>query len=156
MRKARWLTRRRVRKSAVNSFAVLAAAGTAAALVTVGTVAPPAASAGVARQAAPPVPVLDWHSCQGAFQCATATVPLDYRRPDGATISIAVIRHLATDSKGRLGSLFFNSGGPAEQIGPFLDSYPAIPAELRARFDIVSFDPRGFDPSSAISCFPSL
>ena len=106
MRKARWLTRRRVRKSAVNSFAVLAAAGTAAALVTVGTVAPPAASAGVARQAAPPVPVLDWHSCQGAFQCATATVPLDYRRPDGATISIAVIRHLATDSKVRPKTLF--------------------------------------------------
>jgi pimeloyl-ACP methyl ester carboxylesterase len=153
MRKIRWLTKRRVAKNAVHSFAVLAAAGTAAALVAV---APSAASAGVARPAAPPVPALAWHACQGAFQCAIAQVPLDYRQPGGRMISIAVIRHRATDPARRLGSLFFNSGGPAEQIGPFLDSYPAIPAELRARFDIVSFDPRGFDPSSAISCFPSL
>jgi pimeloyl-ACP methyl ester carboxylesterase len=83
-------------------------------------------------------------------------VPLDYRQPRGAAISIAVIRHLATDPAHRLGSLFFNSGGPAEQIGPFLDSYPQIPAALRARYDVISFDPRGFGFSSAIRCFPTL
>jgi hypothetical protein len=43
---------------------------------------------------APPVPVLNWGPCHGGFQCATARVPLDYRHPDGAKISIAVIRHL--------------------------------------------------------------
>ena len=99
--------------------------------------------------------VLRWHSCQGAFQCATARVPLDYRQPLSQAISLAVIRHRATDPAHRLGSLFFNSGGPTEQIEPFLASYPQIPAELRARFDIVSFDPRGFGFSTAINCFPS-
>jgi pimeloyl-ACP methyl ester carboxylesterase len=100
--------------------------------------------------------VLHWHSCDDTFQCATAQVPLDYQQPNGPTISISVIRHLAADPARRLGSLFFNSGGPAEQIEPFLASYPQIPAELRARFDIVSFDPRGFGFSTPVSCFPTL
>jgi pimeloyl-ACP methyl ester carboxylesterase len=115
-----------------------------------------AAPAKAGQSAAPPVPVLRWHACDRGFQCATARVPLDYRHPLGATISLAVIRHPATDPARRLGSLFFNSGGPAEQIQPFLASYPQIPAEVRARFDIVSFDPRGFGPSTAITCFPTL
>jgi pimeloyl-ACP methyl ester carboxylesterase len=103
----------------------------------------------------PPVPVLDWHSCDGGFQCATARVPLDYRQPHGATISIAVIRHLATDPAERVGSLFFNGGGPSEQIASFPDAYPQFPAALRERFDIITFDPRGFGYSTAVRCFPS-
>jgi pimeloyl-ACP methyl ester carboxylesterase len=128
----------------------------AAGAVIAATAAPVTALAGVARPATPPVPVLRWHRCDGAFQCASARVPLDYQQPLGQTISIAVIRHQATDPAHRLGTLFFNSGGPAEQIGPFLASYPQIPAGLRARFDVVSFDPRGFGFSTAIRCFPTL
>jgi hypothetical protein len=41
-------------------------------------------------------PVLRWHRCEGGFFCATLRVPLDYRRPDGRLISIAVIEHRAT------------------------------------------------------------
>jgi len=52
------------------------------------------ASAGTA--AAPRVPRLSWAPCDDGFQCATARVPLDYRHPDAATVSIAVVRHLAT------------------------------------------------------------
>ena len=37
--------------------------------------------------------VLRWHPCQGRFFCATLHVPLDYRRPGGRVISIAVIEH---------------------------------------------------------------
>jgi pimeloyl-ACP methyl ester carboxylesterase len=103
--------------------------------------------------AAPPVPVLDWAPCHGGFQCATARVPLDYRHPDGAKISIAVIRHLATDPAHRLGSLFENGGGPGAQIDGLVASYPAIPAALRASYDIITFDPRGFGASAPIQCF---
>lgn len=121
-----------------------------------GAVIPMTFLAPVSQAAGPPVPELRWQACDSGFQCATARVPLDYQHPNGATISIAVIRHLATDQARRLGSLFFNSGGPAEQIEPFLASYPEIPAELRARYDLVSFDPRGFGFSTAINCFPTL
>jgi pimeloyl-ACP methyl ester carboxylesterase len=34
--------------------------------------------------------------------------------------------------------------------------YPTVPAALRARYDIVTFDPRGFGHSTAIRCFSSV
>jgi pimeloyl-ACP methyl ester carboxylesterase len=142
---------KRNRSKLTAAFAVaLSVAGLAA-----GAVVPVTSPAAAAQTAGPLVPVLRWHACDSGFQCATARVPLDYQHPNGATISIAVIRHLATDPARRLGSLFFNSGGPAEQIEPFLASYQEIPAPLRARYDIVSFDPRGFGSSTPISCFPT-
>jgi pimeloyl-ACP methyl ester carboxylesterase len=102
---------------------------------------------------APPVPVLDWGPCHGGFQCATARVPLDYQHPDGSKISIAVIRHLATDPAHRLGSLFINGGGPGPQDDGLVSSYSAVPAGLRASYDIITFDPRGFGASTPIQCF---
>jgi pimeloyl-ACP methyl ester carboxylesterase len=106
---------------------------------------------------APPVPVLNWASCDGGFQCATARIPLDYRHPNASQqISIAVIRHLATDPAQRLGSLFVNGGGPSAQIDALVSSYQAIPAAIRARYDIIDFDPRGFGASTAVQCFPDL
>jgi len=70
----------------------------------------PAAGAETHPQgAAAAIPVLRWHSCDDGFQCATARVPLDYDHPRGAMISIAVIRHLATDRTHRAGTLFFNT-----------------------------------------------
>jgi pimeloyl-ACP methyl ester carboxylesterase len=71
------------------------------------------------------------------------------------TISIALVRHLATDPARRIGSLFVNGGGPSEQIPGFLAEYPALPAEIREHFDVISFDPRGFGESTAVRCFPS-
>ena len=140
----------------------VAATGVLAALapVTMGTasaapVSRSAHSAAATVTAAPRVPVLTWKACDGGFQCATARVPLDYRHPDGAKISIAVVRHLATDPARRLGSLFVNGGGPSEQIPSFLASYPQLPTVLRQRFDIISFDPRGLGESTAVRCFPT-
>ena len=127
------------------------------ALITSLLAGPAAQAAPVPRHAAgaPPVPVLRWRPCDGGFQCATARVPLDYRQPSGATIRLAVVRHLATDPAHRIGSLFFNGGGPNEQIVGFPGAYHTFPAALRARFDIIAFDPRGFGYSTAIRCFPS-
>jgi pimeloyl-ACP methyl ester carboxylesterase len=111
--------------------------------------------------AEPPVPVLDWRPCadpgQHGFDCATAQVPRDYGDPQGATIDLAAIRHPATDPANRLGTLFFNPGGPG---GAGTESLPAwlelFPAELRARFDLLSWDPRGVGASTAVQCFATL
>nr|WP_294505781.1 alpha/beta hydrolase [uncultured Rhodopila sp.] len=113
------------------------------------------ASAGTS--AAPPA--LQWQACQDAagFDCATAHPPLDYADPDGKKIDLAVIRHAATDQANRIGTLFFNPGGPGgsgtEDLPQFLDLFPAA---VRARFDIVSWDPRGVGQSTAMQCFPTL
>jgi pimeloyl-ACP methyl ester carboxylesterase len=159
----RWPAKRRNARntrSAKNTRYAVAGSAAAAVLVAAAAVVTPTAAAVTPAASpvpdSPPAPVLRWHACQGSFQCTTARVPLDYRHPHGKTITIAVIRHRATDPAHRLGSLFFNSGGPFQQIRPFLASYQQIPATLRARYDIISFDPRGFGFSTRIRCFPTL
>jgi len=135
---------------------VAGAVAAAAALTTLVAGTAPAAAGRAGHRAA--VPVLDWQPCAGAsdFQCANAQVPLDYDQPSGDTITIAVIRHLATDPAHRVGSLFFNPGGPGGSGTlnlPFY--YPRFAAQLRSDFDIVSFDPRGIQASTSVRCLPS-
>lgn len=119
--------------------------------VALGSVTAPVAAA------APAVPDLNWQPCDGDFFCATATVPLDYSHPDGATIPIAVIKHPATDPAHRIGSVFFNPGGPGGSGVSIMPAvYSQFPATLRARFDIVSFDPRGIGASDVVQCFDTI
>jgi pimeloyl-ACP methyl ester carboxylesterase len=106
--------------------------------------------------AALPVPKLAWHACQRGFQCAIARVPLDYTHPRGRTIHLAVIRHRATDPAHRIGTLFFNPGGPGGSGVAALPGFLSLlPAAMRARFDIASWDPRGVGASTAVECFAS-
>jgi pimeloyl-ACP methyl ester carboxylesterase len=116
-----------------------------------GLVSAPAAGAPAPE---PGVPQLDWRPCAGDFFCATAVVPLDYANPAGDTIRLAMIKRPATDPAHRIGSLFFNPGGPGESgVERLPTRYQLFPAALRARFDIVSFDPRGIGRSAALRCF---
>jgi pimeloyl-ACP methyl ester carboxylesterase len=112
---------------------------------------PSAASAGVR------VPTLDWAPCpdQARFDCATARVPLDYRDPGGSRIRLAVIRHRATKPSRRIGTAFFNPGGPAAAKPLFGTVVKGLLAPVRERFDVISWDPRGLGDSSAVKCFAS-
>jgi pimeloyl-ACP methyl ester carboxylesterase len=125
-----------------------------------GLVAAPAAAAVPAAVPAvpvPAVPTLDWQPCDSGFFCATATVPLDYAHPTGATIHLAVIKHPATDPAHRIGSVFFNPGGPgAPGVATLPLLYGQFPAAVRARFDVVSFDPRGIGQSTELQCFDTI
>lgn len=111
---------------------------------------------------APPVPVLSWGPCDGAdpedpgdgFECATAQVPLDYRRPSGRTIPLAVTRRLAADPARRTGVLLLHPGGPGNSGVNFArSSYDALPASLRDAFDIVGYDMRGVARSGQVECW---
>ncbi|WP_244211293.1 alpha/beta hydrolase [Amycolatopsis kentuckyensis] len=80
-------------------------------------------------------------------------MPLSYREPEGATVTLPVIRLPAGDPGRRLGSLFFDFGGPGtDGVGELTRFAARYPPELRARFDLVSFDPRGIGGSAPISC----
>jgi len=94
-----------------------------------------------------------WRGCGGKLQCATLTVPVDYTQPDGEQVDIAVARVRASDPERRLGSLVFNFGGPGDAGTGTLAGYAEqIPAAVRARYDVVSFDPRGTGRSRPVEC----
>ena len=81
-------------------------------------------------------------------------MPLDYDRPRGEQISIALTRMPATDPARRIGSLVVNPGGPGLSGVAFVQAnFRDLPAELRARFDIVGFDSRGLAGSTALRCY---
>ncbi|GAA3431192.1 alpha/beta hydrolase [Kutzneria kofuensis] len=104
-----------------------------------------------------PTPTLTWADCSGGFQCATAGVPLDYNAPYGRKIDLALIKLPATDPAHRIGTLFVNFGGPGPSGVDRLRQRATWPwlfsDELRARFDLVSWDPRAVSHSTAVRCF---
>jgi pimeloyl-ACP methyl ester carboxylesterase len=121
---------------------------------------PLASASAASRPAGPPsagprVPVLHWRACDHGFQCATARVPLDYRHPRGKLIDIAVLMHRASKATRRPQTLFIDGGGPSAQIPGFIADFPAITPDLRQRFNLVTFDPRGFGFSTSLRCFRS-
>jgi len=103
------------------------------------------------------VPVLAWKPCDNGFQCATARVPLNYKDPRGAQLSIAVISHRATGPGSSLSWLFFNGGGPNPQVDSLVQAYDngGLPAPWRERYNIITFDPRGMGYSTQLRCFPT-
>jgi pimeloyl-ACP methyl ester carboxylesterase len=93
---------------------------------------------------------LDWSGCSGG-QCAKLTVPVDYAKPDGDTIELALFKAPAKGD--RLGSLVVNPGGPG---GSGVDYARAadfiVGRSVRRAYDIVGFDPRGVQRSAPIDC----
>ena len=102
--------------------------------------------------AAEPGTLSAFTSCGGGFTCGTLTVPLDPAMPQLGTVALALTRHRATSDR-RIGSLLVNPGGPGASAVDFLhDAYTAIPAAVRARFDLVAFDPRGVGRTAPVRC----
>ncbi|MFK4069367.1 alpha/beta hydrolase [Streptomyces sp. NPDC029674] len=98
---------------------------------------------------------LTWKTC-GELRCARLTVPRDYAHPEnGGTFVLPVVKAVAGDPERRIGSLVYNPGGPgASGVSDMKsDGSDAFGAGVRARFDIVSFDPRGVGGSDpAVQC----
>ena len=123
---------------------------------------PPAVAAQAAASrtvaSAPTVPQLRWADCGDGFQCATAQVPLDYDQPRGSQISLSLIRLPAGDPLHRIGSLFLNPGGPGGSGVSFvrIAGKALFSDEVRARFDLVGFDPRGIIGSTPLRCFDTF
>ncbi len=86
-------------------------------------------------------------------QCARLTVPLDYAKPAGDTITLGLLRRKATGE--RIGALVVNPGGPGASgmVAAAGLAKPAAGTGLGKRFDLVGFDPRGIGASQpAIHC----
>ncbi len=88
---------------------------------------------------------------EAGARCAGVTVPLDYARPDGRTITIAISRLAASDPAHRIGTMILNGGGP----GPAIDMPPymrGIMKQAGPRYDLVGMDPRSLGRSAPVDC----
>ncbi len=80
-------------------------------------------------------------------QCGKVAVPIDYDDAEGEddasnVATLALIRFPATGDK--IGSLVINPGGPGESgIEAAINLVGSVPEQIRQRFDLVGFDPRG-------------
>ncbi|MEU0648868.1 alpha/beta hydrolase [Streptomyces umbrinus] len=105
---------------------------------------------------------LDWEGCKATatgpapgddWRCATLKVPLDWSKPTGETIGIALIRSESSGSSDeRIGSLLFNFGGPGGSGVDYLPPYGPTFAALHKKYDLVSWDPRGVAASEGVRC----
>jgi pimeloyl-ACP methyl ester carboxylesterase len=137
-------------------------------LVFAATVAMTVVGMGSASWAGPAAPAnagtahIDWGTCTNAglvragAQCGFLSVPLDYSRPHGTKIQLAVsrIKHKTPDSQYQ-GIMLTNPGGPGgsgltlSRLGEF------VPNNAGDSYDWIGFDPRGVGSSKpALSCLP--
>jgi pimeloyl-ACP methyl ester carboxylesterase len=82
----------------------------------------------------------------GGFECARIIVPMDRRHPAAGTFSLPLARHRSTGTpEERIGSLVFNPGGPGASGFDYVPRVYSLflPDEIKRRFDLVSWDPRG-------------
>ncbi|MFF8872565.1 alpha/beta hydrolase [Streptomyces massasporeus] len=100
-----------------------------------------------------------WKKCgtddTPTLQCGSVKVPLDYAKPRGKQITLALSRVPHTASKSQ-GPLLVNPGGPGGSglsLAEFVAS--SLPKSVAAQYDVIGFDPRGVGKSQpALDCKP--
>lgn len=138
---------------------------TASAAPAAGATAPPPAAATADPLAALRGQQPRWHPCATGPEdtagaeldaagagCTELAVPLDYRRPDGPTTGVALARLPATDRDRRLGTLFYNPGGPGVPARELALTLRRAAPGLAARYDIIGMDPRFVGASTPLDC----
>lgn len=96
---------------------------------------------------------LSWTPCRDQDQCAAMRVPLDYARPAGRSVTLALLKVPALDESRRLGSMVVNPGGPGVSgVAYAAGAESTYGKALRQVYDVVGFDPRGVAGSTPVQC----
>jgi pimeloyl-ACP methyl ester carboxylesterase len=116
--------------------------------------------AGGAARAQTAAPAVKWTACADIpeTECGSLEVPIDYAKPEGAKITLALARAPARDPAKRKGVLMFLPGGPGAGILETLTGLSREDqhvADFQQYFDVVTFDVRGVGKSSAVRCDPA-
>jgi hypothetical protein len=142
------VTRARARRTSAAGLIAIIALSTCVA-------ATPVAAAGAGT--APAAQRLTWTSCAGidspGLQCADVAVPLDYARPAGRKITVAISRLPARDPARRHGILLMTGGGPGNAGVPLPVQWGAVLSpDILATYDLVGFDVRFVERSTPLTC----
>lgn len=120
----------------------------------------PAAAGAATSTTAAPADDITWGTCSNAglvsrgAECAKVAVPLDYSRPNGKKIKIAIsrIRHTVPDEQYQ-GVMLVNPGGPGGSGLTLSALGSSVPKNAGAAYDWIGFDPRGVgDSEPKVSC----
>ena len=103
---------------------------------------------------------LTWGQCPPdaaavpGLECGTLEVPLDYRKPAGRQIQVAISRIPSANPEKRRGVLFTNPGGPGVAGLTFPAALVAdgLPRSVRDAYDLIGIDPRGVGRSTPVTC----
>jgi pimeloyl-ACP methyl ester carboxylesterase len=105
---------------------------------------------------------VNWSGCADPFlqsvgaECGFVSVPLDYDRPDGQTVRLAVsrVRHTVPEFQYQ-GVMLVNPGGPGNPGLEMSMLGSSVPNGVGGAYDWIGFDPRGVGSSEpALSCIP--
>ncbi|HEV8556774.1 MAG TPA: alpha/beta fold hydrolase [Actinophytocola sp.] len=140
----------------------LVAAVAAAGAMVGGLLAVPSAVAAPGPAADYTPPPINWGACQhprlisAGAECGFVEVPLDYAKPSGTKIQLAVsrVKHKTPDSEAQ-GPMLVNPGGPGGSGLIYAIFGEFVPDGGGDAYDWVGFDPRGVGSSRpALSCIP--
>ncbi len=96
---------------------------------------------------------LDWQPCRKSLTCARVRVPLDYAKPRGRSIEVALLKYPATGPGRSLGPLVYNPGGPGISSADYVENAPTLfGRRVMQRYDAVGLDPRGVGESTPVDC----
>ena len=133
-----------------------------AAFLPLSTLASPAWTTCESLSGTPGLELLD-----GRLACATMTVPVDHDHPEAGEMQVGLIRIGAAIKGSRLGSIFFDFGGPGIDPSEFLartaaywsaaspnDPDDGDKRRLSDAYDLVAVVPRGLRAGTAVTCSP--
>ncbi|KAL8733937.1 MAG: hypothetical protein Q9181_003388 [Wetmoreana brouardii] len=108
-------------------------------------------------------PQIRWSNCSASdppgVQCGMISVPLDYEHRDNGSIELGMVR-LSTSPPARLGTLFYNPGGPggaaSEYVLESIQGLPNFGQSVLQNYDIIGLDPRGVGMSEPVKCNPDI
>ncbi|WP_433326614.1 alpha/beta hydrolase [Spirillospora sp. CA-294931] len=141
---------------------MLKPAGKSAAAAVVAAALTGSVAAAIPARAAAPAPerrpeaTISWKACAKkaggrlhGLECGSLRVPLDYGRPDGEKITLALSRAKHTSSAAKYqGAVLLNRGGPGADGLDMPSMFSrGLPASVASTYDWIGFDPRGVGAS---------